>query len=75
MNRLGMNYVKAKVVCNTDDIYTPVLDGKQVSLCDEEDIRTALGLNDVKILWCAVIWKCTKAMQPKKLKSSLILTF
>ena len=48
MNRLGMNYVKAKVVCNTDDIYTPVLDGKQVSLCDEEDIRTALGLNDVK---------------------------
>lgn len=43
-----MNYVKAKVVCNTDDIYTPVLDGKQVSLCDEEDIRTALGLNDVK---------------------------
>lgn len=50
-----MNYVKAKVVCNTDDIYTPVLDGKQVSLCDEEDIRTALGLNDVKILWCAVI--------------------
>lgn len=48
MNRLGMNYVKAKVVCNTDDIYTPVLDGKQVSLCDEEDIRTALGQNDVK---------------------------
>ena len=22
MNRLGMNYVKAKVVCNTDDIYS-----------------------------------------------------
>lgn len=46
MNRLGMNYVKARVVCNTNDIYTPVLDGQQVSLCDEEDIKTALGLSE-----------------------------
>lgn len=46
MNRLGMNYVKARVVCNTKDIYTPVLDGQQVSLCDEEDIKTALGLSE-----------------------------
>lgn len=50
MNRLGMNYVKARVVCNTGNIYTPVLDGQQVSLCDEEDIKKALGLSkeDVK---------------------------
>ena len=48
MNRLGMNYVKAKVVCNTGNIYSPVLDGKQVSLCTADDIRVALGLNDVK---------------------------
>ena len=48
MNRLGMNYVKAKVVCNTGNIYSPVLDGKQVSLCSSEDIKIALGLNDVK---------------------------
>ena len=48
MNRLGMNYVKAKVVCNTGNIYSPVLDGKQVSLCTSEDIKIALGLNDVK---------------------------
>ncbi|GHT19749.1 hypothetical protein AGMMS4957_04730 [Bacteroidia bacterium] len=48
MNRLGMNYVKANVICNTQNIYTPVLDGKQVALCDEDDIRTALGLDDVK---------------------------
>ena len=48
MNRLGMNYVKAKVVCNTGNIYSPVLDGKQVSLCTPEDIKTALGLNNVK---------------------------
>jgi hypothetical protein len=26
MNRLGMNYVKANVVCNTKNVYTPVLD-------------------------------------------------
>lgn len=50
MNRLGMNYVKARVICNTENIYTPVLDSRQVSLCDEDDIRTALGLteNEVK---------------------------
>lgn len=48
MNRLGMNYVKVKVVCNTGNIYTPVLDGKQVSLCSSEDVKIALGLNDVK---------------------------
>ena len=48
MNRLGMNYVKANVVCNTENVYTPVLDSKQVSLCDEEDIKFALGLKEVK---------------------------
>lgn len=47
MNRLGMNYVKARVVCNTEDIYSPVLDGKQVHLCNEDDILTALGLKKV----------------------------
>ncbi len=48
MNRLGMNYVKAKVICNTGNIYSPVLDGKQVSLCNPDDIKTALGLDEVK---------------------------
>ncbi|MCD7972449.1 MAG: ATP-binding protein [Candidatus Azobacteroides sp.] len=48
MNRLGMNYVKARVICNTDNIYTPVLNGKQVLLCNEKDIKTALGLDNVK---------------------------
>ena len=48
MNRLGMNYVKARVICNTENIYTPVLDGKQVSLCTEYDIAYALGLKNVK---------------------------
>lgn len=48
MNRLGMNYVKARVICNTGNIYTPVLDGKQVSLCTVNDIQIALGLDKVK---------------------------
>lgn len=46
MNRLGMNYVKVIVSCNTQDIYTPVLDGQQVFLCDEDDVRQALGLRE-----------------------------
>lgn len=46
MNRLGMNYVKARVVCNTKNIYTPVLDSRQVALCDADDVKKALGLSD-----------------------------
>lgn len=46
MNRLGMNYVKARVSGNTENIYTPVLNGQQVSLCDPEEIRQALGLTE-----------------------------
>lgn len=48
MMRLSMNYVKVKVIGNTKNIYTPVLNGKQVSLCSALDIKTALGLNEVK---------------------------
>lgn len=44
MDRLGMNYVKAQVIANTDDIYMPVLNGRQVYLCNVEDIQKALGL-------------------------------
>jgi len=32
MQRVGMNFVKAKMVGNTKKIYTPVLDGSRVSL-------------------------------------------
>ncbi|MBK8473380.1 MAG: ATP-binding protein [Sphingobacteriales bacterium] len=47
-DRIGMNYVKARVVGNTGSIYTPVLDGQPVSLADEDDIKQALGLSGVK---------------------------
>lgn len=46
MNRLGMNYVRVRVSCNTRNIYTPVLNGQRVCLCDENDIKTALGLTE-----------------------------
>ena len=54
--RIGMNYVKAKVVANSENIYTPVLDGSTVSLANEQDVKKALGLDNVKNpLACGVI--------------------
>jgi DNA helicase HerA-like ATPase len=46
--RIGMNYVKARVVGNTKNIYTPVLDGMPVNLANEGEIQEALGLDNVK---------------------------
>ncbi len=45
--RIGMNYVKARVVANSKNIYTPVLDGFAVSLADTEDVKEALGLKNI----------------------------
>lgn len=46
--RIGMNYVKCKVVGNTSNIYIPVQEGRKVYLAKREEIMKALGLNDVK---------------------------
>ena len=46
--RIGMNYVKAKVSGNTKNIYTPVLDGYPVSLANEDEVKEALGLAKVE---------------------------
>lgn len=46
--RIGMNYVKARVVGNTESVYTPVLDGSDVQFADRNEIQEALGLKDVK---------------------------
>lgn len=46
--RIGMNYVKCKVVGNDHDIYIPVQEGKKVSLASEEEIKAALGLDNIK---------------------------
>ena len=47
-DRIGMNYVKCKVVGNTDGIYIPVQEGKKVYLASESEIMMALGLDQVK---------------------------
>lgn len=47
-NRLSFSYVKAKVVHNTDNKYTPVLHDRPVCLCTPDGIREALGLTEVK---------------------------
>ena len=47
-NRIGMNYIKARVVGNTENIYTPVIDGKIVELATKLDVTKALGLENIK---------------------------
>lgn len=46
--RVGMNFVLARVVKNTQNIYIPVQNGQRVSLGDRKDIEEALGLDEVK---------------------------
>lgn len=48
MDRIGMNYVKARVVGNTQNIYIPVVNGALVSLANETEVREALGLDKPK---------------------------
>jgi len=45
--RIGMNYVKCKVVGNTENIYIPVQEGRAVYLADEKQIKAALGLDNI----------------------------
>ena len=55
-NRIGMNYIKARVVGNTRNIYTPVLDSAIVELADPKDVTKALGLENIKNpLPCGII--------------------
>ena len=75
MNRLSMNFIKARVVCNTGNIYMPLLDGKQVFLCNDEDIRTALGLKDVKNPIVCGYLQMYKGKETKKIKVELNANF
>ena len=47
-HRIGMNYVKAKVVGNSKNLYIPVRDGSLVSFANENEIEQALGLKNIK---------------------------
>ena len=46
--RIGMNYVKARVICNTANIYIPLQSNAKVMLATAEEINYALGLNNIK---------------------------
>ncbi|MDE0470697.1 MAG: hypothetical protein OXH57_02055 [Ekhidna sp.] len=48
MHRIGMNFVKAKVLGNDKSIYTPVLDGSKVGLANQTEVLQALGIKDIK---------------------------
>ncbi|MCD4741813.1 MAG: hypothetical protein K8R67_04930 [Desulfobacteraceae bacterium] len=48
MHRIGMNFVKAKVLGNDKSIYTPVLDGSKVGLANQTEVLQALGLKNIK---------------------------
>lgn len=45
--RLGVTYANAKVIKNTHEVYMPLKDGTLVEFADEDDIKDALGLNDI----------------------------
>lgn len=46
--RIGMNYVKAKVIGNTENIYIPLINNQRVELANEDEVAEALGLKTVK---------------------------
>ena len=46
--RVGMNYIKARVIKNTKAIYNPVQDGSQVRLANADEVSEALGLANVQ---------------------------
>lgn len=50
--RVGMNYVRAKVVCNTENIYIPVQNNSKVFLASADEINYALGLKGIKNPLC-----------------------
>ncbi len=47
-HRIGMNYVKARIVGNTGSYYVPVLNGQDVCFADSEEVSDALGLSKIK---------------------------
>lgn len=47
-HRIGMNYVKSKVVLNDKNIFIPVQNNAQVSLATKGEIEEALGLDNIQ---------------------------
>ena len=78
--RIGMNYVTAKVVCNTANIYIPLQNNAKVMLATADEINYALGLNDIRNpLVCGYLEMyegtkdCEKVTLPVNLNSKFII--
>lgn len=78
--RVGMNYVSAKVICNTKNIYIPLQSNARVMLATAEEITYALGLNDIRNpLVCGYLEMyegtkgCEKVTLPVNLNSKFII--
>ncbi len=46
--RIGMNYVKARIVGNSKNVYIPVLNGRSVCMAEKDEVADALGLSNIK---------------------------
>ncbi|MHB1393007.1 MAG: ATP-binding protein [Clostridia bacterium] len=46
-SRLALSYAKVSVIHNDKENFMPVLEGKHVYTCNADDIRIALGLNEI----------------------------
>lgn len=78
--RIGMNYVSAKVICNTKNIYIPLQSNAKVLLATADEIVYALGLNDIRNpLVCGYLEMyegtkgCEKVTLPVNLNSKFII--
>lgn len=47
-HRIGMNYVKARILGNTKGIYIPVLNSKPVCIAESAEVSDALGLSNIQ---------------------------
>ena len=78
--RVGMNYVKAKVICNEKNIYIPLQNNAKVMLATADEINYALGLRDIQNpLVCGYLEmyegtkNCEKVTLPVNLNSKFII--
>ena len=78
--RVGMNYVSAKVICNTANIYIPLQSNAKVMLATADEINYALGLKDIRNpLICGYLEmyegtkNCEKVTLPVNLNSKFII--
>lgn len=47
-HRIGMNYVKARIIGNSENVYIPVLNGEGVYIAQKEEVADALGLSSIR---------------------------